>query len=561
MVFQTVMTESPTRRANWLQRSCLFVLGRKVRLNPAQYPLLVARSPQEDFDIDVADPTPGRQPGQRAVIVFRRPILEHGVEGRFLEDGEVPRIGCQQELVGRTLAGQPDLVADWHFVRHRIAILVVVQNHQKPARRRKNPRQQRLPFGIQEVQDIFEALFRQPRIQAAQVRLGAYARKHTVRIELRSLDFDFPLEAGYQQRAAVVRAHELAQHLARRRLIAVDEQVASERVAVAQLLELDAAQAHLFRPGAQQRQQSVQPDKCQEAAPLESSPRHIKHYLQPGRRRAFVRYPFCCSDIILTRGDAMILVTPAVADHQEFNPRVAAEVRMDEAAIRLGLDDGMIKVLRKPALELTVSVPVVMDDGRIEVFTGYRVQHSIARGPAKGGIRYAPDVTLDEVRALAAWMTWKCAVVNIPFGGGKGGVICDPLVLSEGELERLTRRYTADLLDIIGPERDVPAPDMNTNQQTMAWIMDTYSMHKRTTVTAVVTGKPLDLGGSRGAPEATGRGCLIVMLQALRHFHLEHSETRVVIQGFGNVGGMAAKLMAEGRFQDHFHHRIGRRGV
>jgi glutamate dehydrogenase (NAD(P)+) len=239
----------------------------------------------------------------------------------------------------------------------------------------------------------------------------------------------------------------------------------------------------------------------------------------------------------------MILVTPAVADHQEFNPRVAAEVRMDEAAIRLGLDDGMIKVLRKPALELTVSVPVVMDDGRIEVFTGYRVQHSIARGPAKGGIRYAPDVTLDEVRALAAWMTWKCAVVNIPFGGGKGGVICDPFVLSEGELERLTRRYTADLLDIIGPERDVPAPDMNTNQQTMAWIMDTYSMHKRTTVTAVVTGKPLDLGGSKGRPEATGRGCLIVVLQALRHFHLEHSETRVVIQGFGNVGGMAAKLM------------------
>jgi glutamate dehydrogenase (NAD(P)+) len=177
------------------------------------------------------------------------------------------------------------------------------------------------------------------------------------------------------------------------------------------------------------------------------------------------------------------------------------------------------------------------------------VQHSIARGPGKGGIRFAPDVTLDEVRALAAWMTWKCAVVNIPFGGAKGGVICDPNVLSQFELERITRRYTAEILDFIGPERDVPAPDMNTNEQTMAWIMDTYSMHKRTTVTAVVTGKPLDLGGSRGRPEATGRGCMIVTLQALRRFGIDPTNCRVVVQGFGNVGGMAAKLMARGGFK------------
>ena len=229
---------------------------------------------------------------------------------------------------------------------------------------------------------------------------------------------------------------------------------------------------------------------------------------------------------------------------RELNPWLAAETRFEEAAERLGLDDGMRKILRTPARELTVSIPVQLDDGRLEVFTGYRVQHSIARGPAKGGIRYAPDVTLDEMRALAAWMTWKCAVVNIPFGGGKGGVICDPQVLSEGELERITRRYTAEILDFIGPERDVPAPDVNTNEQTMAWIMDTYSMHSRTTVTAVVTGKPLNLGGSRGRPEATGRGCLIVTLQALKRLGLDPAATRVVIQGFGNVGGMGAKLMA-----------------
>ncbi len=233
---------------------------------------------------------------------------------------------------------------------------------------------------------------------------------------------------------------------------------------------------------------------------------------------------------------------------QELNPWLAAEARFDQAADRLGLDEGLAKVLRTPAKELTVHIPVQLDDGRLEVFTGYRVQHSVARGPAKGGVRFAPDVTLDEVRALAAWMTWKCAVVNIPFGGGKGGVICDPRVLSDFELERITRRYTAEILPLIGPERDVPAPDVNTNDQTMAWIMDTYSMHLGKTVTAVVTGKPLDLGGSRGRPEATGRGCMTVALEALKKLGIEPASSRVVIQGFGNVGGMAAKLMAAAGF-------------
>ncbi len=233
----------------------------------------------------------------------------------------------------------------------------------------------------------------------------------------------------------------------------------------------------------------------------------------------------------------------------EVNPWESAAHRFDEAAELLKLEDGMRKVLRTPAMELTVNFPVALDDGRIEVFTGYRVQHSIARGPAKGGIRFAPDVSPDEVRALAAWMTWKCAVVNIPFGGGKGGVICEPHLLSEGELERITRRYTAEICEVIGPERDVPAPDVNTNEQTMAWIMDTYSMHKRHTVTAVVTGKPLELGGSRGRTEATGRGCMLVTLEALKQLGLRTEETRVIIQGFGNVGGMAAKLMRRAGFR------------
>jgi glutamate dehydrogenase (NAD(P)+) len=244
------------------------------------------------------------------------------------------------------------------------------------------------------------------------------------------------------------------------------------------------------------------------------------------------------------------LTSPAsISLANEKNPWLAAAARFDEAAMRLKLDDGMQKVLRAPAREISVNIPVLLDDGRLEVFTGYRVQHSVARGPAKGGIRFAPDVTLDEVRALASWMTWKCAVVNIPFGGAKGGVICDPNVLSDSELERLTRRYTAEIIDFIGPERDVPAPDVNTNEKVMAWIMDTYSMHARHTVTAVVTGKPMALGGSRGRPEATGRGCMIVTLKALERFGLQPESTSIVIQGFGNVGGMAAKLMAARGFK------------
>ncbi len=234
---------------------------------------------------------------------------------------------------------------------------------------------------------------------------------------------------------------------------------------------------------------------------------------------------------------------------QETNPWLAAAARFDEAADRLNLDDGMRKVLKSPAREVTVNIPVMLDDGRLEVFTGYRVQHSIARGPGKGGIRYSPDVTLDEIRALASYMTWKCAVVNIPFGGAKGGVVCQPNMMSDGELERITRRYTAEIIEFIGPERDVPAPDVNTNEQVMAWIMDTYSMHVRHTTTAVVTGKPVDLGGSKGRPEATGRGCMLVVLKALKKFGLELATTRVVIQGFGNVGGMAAKLMARMGFK------------
>src|SRR5690348_12388073 len=244
-----------------------------------------------------------------------------------------------------------------------------------------------------------------------------------------------------------------------------------------------------------------------------------------------------------------MLLEATLSVDQEINPWQSAAHRFDEAAELLKLDDGMRKVLRTPAMELTVNFPVVLDDGRIDLFTGYRVQHSIARGPAKGGIRFAPDVSADEVRALAAWMTWKCAVVNIPFGGGKGGVICDPHVLSETELEKLTRRYTAEIIDLIGPERDVPAPDVNTNEKIMAWIMDTYSMHARHTVTAVVTGKPTALGGSRGRPEATGRGCMMVTLKALARLGLRPEDTRVVIQGFGNVGGMAAKLMAARGFK------------
>jgi glutamate dehydrogenase (NAD(P)+) len=230
---------------------------------------------------------------------------------------------------------------------------------------------------------------------------------------------------------------------------------------------------------------------------------------------------------------------------QEINPWEAQEARFDFAARKLNLEEALWKMLRMPAREIVVHFPVAMDDGRFEVFTGFRVQHSIARGPGKGGVRYSPEVTLDEVRALASWMTWKCAVVNIPFGGAKGGVICDPKKMSQGELERMTRRYTSEIIDFIGPEKDVLAPDMNTNEQTMAWIMDTYSMHMGHTVTSVVTGKPLNVGGSRGRMEATGRGVQVICDESMRYLKMNIDGCRVVIQGFGNVGSNAARLMME----------------
>ena len=235
----------------------------------------------------------------------------------------------------------------------------------------------------------------------------------------------------------------------------------------------------------------------------------------------------------------------SVSLEQEINPWEAQAARFDFAARKLNLEEGLWKLLRMPAREIIVHFPVSMDNGHMEMFTGYRVQHSIARGPGKGGIRYAPDVNLDEVRALASWMTWKCAVVNIPFGGAKGGVVCDPKNMSRGELERLTRRYTSEIIDFIGPEKDVPAPDMNTNEQTMAWIMDTYSMHQGHTVTSVVTGKPLNIGGSRGRTEATGRGVQVICDESMRYMKMNIDGCRVVIQGFGNVGSNAARLLME----------------
>jgi glutamate dehydrogenase (NAD(P)+) len=238
-----------------------------------------------------------------------------------------------------------------------------------------------------------------------------------------------------------------------------------------------------------------------------------------------------------------------VSLEQEINPWEAQSARFDFAAQKLNLDEGLVKVLRYPNRELIVHIPVAMDNGKLEVFTGFRVQHSIARGPAKGGVRYSPDVTLDEVRALASWMTWKCAVVNIPFGGAKGGIICDPHKMSQGELERMTRRYTAELIEFIGPEKDVPAPDINTNEQIMAWMMDTYSMHMRQTVTSVVTGKPINIGGSRGRREATGRGILIVCDEAIKKLGLKPENSRVIVQGFGNVGSNAAKLMSDAGYK------------
>jgi glutamate dehydrogenase (NAD(P)+) len=231
----------------------------------------------------------------------------------------------------------------------------------------------------------------------------------------------------------------------------------------------------------------------------------------------------------------------------EGNPFEAMMQRFDRAAELLKLDPGLYKILRNPEKQITVTIPVVMDNGEVEVFCGHRVLYNTSRGPAKGGIRYDMQVTLEEVTALAAWMTWKCAVVNIPFGGAKGGVVCDPFRLSRSELERLTRRYTASIIEVLGPESDVPAPDVNTNEQVMAWIMDTYSMHHRHTVTAVVTGKPIVLGGSLGRREATGRGVQIVVKEALREMGMPLHGTRVAVQGFGNVGSIAAQLLeAEG---------------
>lgn len=229
----------------------------------------------------------------------------------------------------------------------------------------------------------------------------------------------------------------------------------------------------------------------------------------------------------------------------EENPFEAMMSRFDYAARKLNLDAGLYKVLRNPEKQITVSIPVPRDNGELEVYTGYRVLYNTSRGPAKGGIRFDLNVSLDEVTALAAWMTWKCAVVDIPFGGAKGGVICDPSEMSITELERLTRRYTSSIIEILGPDSDVPAPDVNTNERVMAWIMDTYSMHKRHTVTAVVTGKPIALGGSLGRREATGRGCMLVTREALRRHGLPIKGARIAVQGFGNVGSVAARLLQE----------------
>ena len=227
------------------------------------------------------------------------------------------------------------------------------------------------------------------------------------------------------------------------------------------------------------------------------------------------------------------------------NPYDVAVAQFDEAAERLGLSQAMRAILRKPKRELTVNFPVRMDNGDVEMFTGYRVQHNINRGPAKGGIRFSPEVSLDEVRALAMWMSWKCAVVNIPFGGAKGGVICDPHRMSSPELERMTRRYATEISILMGPDSDIPAPDMNTNAQVMAWIMDTYSMHKGYSVPAVITGKPLAIGGSEGRLEATARGVQVITREALKYLNMQPDSCSVVVQGFGNVGGIGARLLGE----------------
>ena len=228
---------------------------------------------------------------------------------------------------------------------------------------------------------------------------------------------------------------------------------------------------------------------------------------------------------------------------KELSVYEAMAARFDVAVRMLNLDPGLAKYLRTTERDIIVHIPVQMDTGKLRVFDGFRVQHSTGRGPCKGGVRFSPAVTLDEIRGLAAEMTWKCALVDIPFGGAMGGVVCDPQQLSQGELERITRRYTAEILDCLGPDRDVPEADLNTDERTMAWMMDTYSMHARHTVTACVTGKPYELGGSRGQREATGRGCMLVCDEALKRLGRKRDETRVIIQGFGHVGANAARLM------------------
>jgi glutamate dehydrogenase (NAD(P)+) len=236
---------------------------------------------------------------------------------------------------------------------------------------------------------------------------------------------------------------------------------------------------------------------------------------------------------------------PRIAPREDLNPYRIAQIQFDIAAEYLKLDQGLRQILRAPKRVLEVSIPTKMDNGQVKVFSGYRVQHNVARGPAKGGIRYHPAVTLDEVKALAAWMTWKTATVNIPYGGGKGGVICDPKRMTKPELERMTRRYTSEILPLIGPEQDIPAPDVYTDSQTMAWIMDTYSMTKGYSTLGVVTGKPLSIGGSEGRNEATARGCLVAVEEACRVKKMSLRGASVAIQGFGNAGALAAKLFAE----------------
>jgi glutamate dehydrogenase (NAD(P)+) len=238
---------------------------------------------------------------------------------------------------------------------------------------------------------------------------------------------------------------------------------------------------------------------------------------------------------------------PRIAPREDLNPYRISQIQFDIAAEHLKLDQGLRQVLRTPKRILEVSIPTKMDNGQIKVFTGYRVQHNLARGPAKGGIRYHPNVTLDEVKALAAWMTWKTATVNIPYGGSKGGVVCDPKRMSKGELERMTRRYASEILPIIGPEQDIPAPDVYTDAQTMAWIMDTYSMTVGYSALGVVTGKPLSIGGSEGRREATARGCLFVCEEACRVKKMSLRGATVAIQGFGNAGSLAARLFTEKR--------------